>query len=213
MIVGSRTLLHLSRKQVANKSLLYRVAAGNYSTAAASDEYHSLNDQLFHEMQNPVAFNGDKAAIFDNTECKERRFVPFEIKEVSFKCGMGIMGALVWSYTLPLGVVGELAASAFALNWMYRSLTIMSSTVRKIELHKDGRTVTVTPRVGSSFDVKISAVQKLKHEKDLVQTFEESYLFPVQISGKKWYLHGQGQESIKHGEAFRAVINGQSIKL
>mgnify|MGYP007058521157 CR=1 FL=1 len=109
--------------------------------------------------------------------------------------------------------MGEIAAASFALNWAYRSFTIMSSTVRKIELHKDGRTVTVTPRIGGAFDVKISTVQKLKHEKDLVQTFEESYLFPVQIGGKKWYLHGQGQESIKHGEAFRAVINGQSIKL
>ena len=62
-------------------------------------------------------------------------------------------------------------------------------------------------------DVKISQVQKLKHEKDLIQTFEEAYLFPVNIAGKKYYLHGNGQESIKHGEAFRAIINGQSIKL
>ena len=92
-------------------------------------------------------------------------------------------------------------------------MTIMTSTVRKIELHKDGKTVTVTPRIGSAWDAKISDVQKLKHEKELVQTFEDSYLFPVQISGKKWLLHGQGQEAIKHGEAFRAIINGQSIKL
>ena len=126
---------------------------------------------------------------------------------------MGIMGTMVWSYMMPVPGICEVTASAFALNWMYRSFTIMSATVRKIELHKDGRTVTVTPRIGSAFDVKISAVRKLKHEKDLVQTFEESYLFPVSISGKKWFLHGQGQESIKHGEAFRAVINGQSIKL
>ena len=84
----------------------------------------------------------------------------------------------------------------------------MSSSIRKIELHQDGRTVTVTPRIGNAWDVKISQVQKLKHEKDLVQTFEEAYLFPVKISGKEYYLHGNGQESIKHGEAFRAVING-----
>jgi len=99
MIVGSRTLLHLTKKsQFANKSLFSRVAACNYSSASSADEYHSLNDQLFHEMQNPVAFQGDKAAIFDNTECLERRFVPFEIKEVSFKCGMGIMGTMVWGH-------------------------------------------------------------------------------------------------------------------
>ena len=214
MIVGSRTLHHLS-KRTPNPTLLSRVASASYASASAtSDEYHSLNDQLFHEMQNPVSFQGgDKAAIFDSTECQERRFVPFEIKEVSFKCGMGIAGTMFWEYMYCTGLFGEVVAASFALNWVYRTVSIMSATVRKVELHKDGRTVTVTPRIGSAFDCKISDVQKLKHEKELVQTFEESYLFPVQIAGKKWYLHGQGQESIKHGEAFRAVINGQSIKL
>ena len=96
---------------------------------------------------------------------------------------------------------------------MYRVGTIMTSSVRKIELHRDGRTVTVTPRIGSAFDAKVSDVRKLQHEKELIQTFEESFLYPVEIKGKKWLLHGQGQESIKHGEAFRAIVNGQSIKL
>ena len=123
------------------------------------------------------------------------------------------MGAMTWSYIAPMGLWGEIAAASFALNWAYKSMMIMSSTVRKIELHKDGKTVTIHPRIGSAMDVKISDVQKLKHEKDLVQTFEESYLFPITIAGKKYFLHGQGQEAIKHGEAFRAVINGQSIKL
>ena len=46
-----------------------------------------------------------------------------------------------------------------------------------------------------------------------METYEEAYLFPVKINGKQLYLHGQGQESVKHGELFRAIINGQSIKL
>jgi hypothetical protein len=54
---------------------------------------------------------------------------------------------------------------------------------------------------------------KLEHEKNLVQTFEEGYLFPIEVSGKKYLLNGYGQESIKHGEAFRAIVNGQSLKL
>ena len=164
-------------------------------------------------MSNPVAFQGDKAAIFDSTQTAERRFVPFEIKELSFKCSMGIMGVQVWDYMWHLGMLSEGIALAFAFQWVYQSMNIMTATVRKIELHKDGKTVTVTPRIGSAWDAKITDVQKLKNEKDLVNTFEESYLFPVQIAGKKWLLHGQGQEAIKHGEAFRAIINGQSIKL
>ena len=160
-----------------------------------------------------MAFQGEKASVFDATSTNERRFVPHEIKELSFKCGMGFMGTMVWEYMYGFGLFSELFAAGFVVNWCYRSLSIMTATVRKIELHRDGKTVTVTPRVGSPWDAKIQDITKLKHEKELVETFEESYLFPVKISGKKWYLHGNGQESIKHGEAFRAIINGQSLKL
>ena len=73
--------------------------------------------------------------------------------------------------------------------------------------------MTLHPRIGSAFTAQIKDVEKLKHEKSLVETFEESYLFPVSVGGKKYYLHGNGQESIKNGEVFRAIINGQAIKL
>ena len=207
MLFASRNLYRLSKAQK-----VMPIASRTFS-AAASEEYHSLNDQMLHELQNPVAFQGDKAAVFDSSETTERRFVPFEIKELTFKCSMGCMGVFVWDYMYHFGFYSEMAAAAFVLNWAYKSVSIMTATVRKIELHKDGKTVTITPRIGSAWDAKISDVQKLKHEKALIETFEESYLFPVQIAGKKYYLHGQGQEAIKHGEAFRAVINGQSVKL
>ena len=93
MFVGSRTLMRLQKA----KAMPAFVSRAAYSSTAA-DEYHSLDDQLFHEMANPVAFNGDKAAIFDSSSSSERRFVPFEIKELTFKCGMGAMGALTWDY-------------------------------------------------------------------------------------------------------------------
>ena len=55
----------------------------------------------------------------------------------------------------------------------------MGSTVRKIELHPDGKTVSFYPAVASKFDVAIKDIKKLKHEKNLLDTFEEAYLFPV----------------------------------
>ncbi len=87
--------------------------------------------------------------------------MPFELKELTFKCGMGAMGVFCWDYMYHMGFYSEIAAAAFVLNWAYKSMTIMGSTVRKIELHKDGKTLTVTPRIGSSWDVKISEVRKL----------------------------------------------------
>ena len=66
----------------------------------------------------------------------------------------------------------------------------MAFTVRKIELHKDGRTVTLYPKVGAPFKALIKDIEKLRHEKTLVETYEEAYLFPVKINGKQLYLHG-----------------------
>ena len=122
---------------------------------------------------------------------------------------------MVLSHVHPLlfSPYDSIAAAGFALNWMYMSMSYMAYTVRKIELHKDGRTVSVHPRVGSVYTAQIKDIEKLRHEKTLVETYEEAYLFPVKINGKEIYLHGQGQESIKNGELFRAIINGQSIKL
>jgi len=61
--------------------------------------------------------------------------------------------------------------------------------------------------------VNIKDIKKLAHEKTLVDTFEESSMFPIQVGKATYYIHGQGQECIKHGEVFRAIINGQSIKV
>ena len=90
---------------------------------------------------------------------------------------------------------------------------MMGTTLRKIELHQDGKTVTLYPAVRGKFDAQIKDIKKLKHEKELLNTFEESYLFPIEVKGQKWSLHGNGHESVKNGEVFRAILNGQSIKL
>ena len=85
--------------------------------------------------------------------------------------------------------------------------------MRVVELHKDGKEVTFHPALGSAFTAKIKDVKKLRNEKSLVETYEESYLFPLDVNGRKIFLHGNGHEAIKNGELFRAIINGQSIKL
>ena len=88
MFFASRSVLRLSRHRKA-----FSPCSQFSSAAARPDEYHSFDGQLLHEMHHPVAFQGDTAAVFDGTKSKERRFVPWEIKELSFKCSMGIMGA------------------------------------------------------------------------------------------------------------------------
>ncbi len=54
---------------------------------------------------------------------------------------------------------------------------------------------------------------KEQDEKALVETFEEPFLFPVKAAGQVYYLYGPGQEAIRDGELFRAIINGRRVSL
>ena len=70
---------------------------------------------------------------------------------------------------------------------------MLTKSVNKVDLHDDGKHVTLHPRVGAAFKVAISEITKQRHEKTLVETFEESYLFPISVQGKgSYYLHGNG---------------------
>lgn len=93
----------------------------------------------------------------------------------------------------------------------------MGYSIVKMDLHEDGKTVTLTFKTGGTKTVRIRDISKLKPEKALVETFEEAYLFPVLItegsSKQTYYFLGSGQEAIKNGEIFRAIINGETIKL
>lgn len=178
----------------------------------ASSEYHSL-DHAVYEPAHPVSFKNNRLSVFDNRTTSEARYAPFALKETSFKHAMGFAGTMVWDHLHPMGFYTELAAAGWALSWAYQSWTLLGSSVRHVELHNDGKTVTLHPSLGSSFDAKIKDIKKLAHEKTLVETYEEAFLFPVEVNGKRYNLHGNGQESIKHGELFRAIVNGQAIKL
>ena len=41
-------------------------------------------------------------------------------------------------------------------------------------------------------NVNIKDIRKGEHEKALVETFEESSLYPLNVGSKTYYLHGQG---------------------
>ena len=180
---------------------------------ASTSDYHSLDDHIFYEPRHPVVFSGDRFSVFDNREASERRFAPYQMKELAFKNVMGISGTYVWLHLFPQMPLFELAIPVWMVNWGYQSWKCMSAAVRHVELHNDGKSLTIHPMIGSPVVAKIKDIKKLEHEKSLVETFEESFLFPIEVNGTKYLLHGNGHESIKHGEVFRAILNGQSIKL
>lgn len=83
----------------------------------------------------------------------------------------------------------------FVLNWINTVYNYMSNAIVKIDLHEDGKTVTLTYKGGKSVDTQVKNIYKKTHEKALVETFEESYLFPITIkegaNSKNAFILGQ----------------------
>ena len=129
------------------------------------------------------------------------------------------MGFVIADYLFhPSNLFYSFGVMGFGLNWIYRIYSYMGHAITKIELHEDGKSITVTFKTGGSQDIKIKDIVKQRHEKELVQTFEEGFLFPVEVPTKNdkkqtLYIYGSTQENIKNGEIFRAIINGQAIKI
>ena len=165
-------------------------------------------------MQHPLAFNNKVATVFNGEESKERRFVPWEIKEAAFKNGMGCVGVGIVNAIMPLGQLFHLSQIYFCLNFTLQSWKMMNNAVTRMDLHDDGKSVTLHfgRTGGRTQKVAIKDIQKVQPLKSLVETYEESTMYPVKVGGKTVYFNGPGQEAIRHGEAFRAIVNGQHIK-
>ena len=141
--------------------------------------------------------------------------MPFEVKEAAIKNGLGLIGVNMLSVMMTIDGLYSAMSMFFVLNYGYKCWQLMGNAVTKIELKDDGKKVNLHfGRFGGQVvTTDISAVEKLKHEKALVETYEESFLFPIKVGSKTYYIHGHGQESIKNGEVFRAIVNGENIKL
>ena len=144
----------------------------------------------------------------------EPKYTPYELKEATIKNFLGVFGCVGLNYLFGLSpTLYSLGVAGFSFNWVYRVYSYMGHAITKIELHEDGKTVTVTYKTGGQQLLKIKDIQKQQSEKELVQTFEEGFLFPVEVpaTGDKkqtLYIYGSSQEAIKNGEIFRAIING-----
>ena len=69
---------------------------------------------------------------------------------------MGMAGTLVIDNMFPMGMLTQLVCAGWCFNWAFSSYQYMSSAIAKVELHKDGKSVTITPKFGSAFTAKIS---------------------------------------------------------
>lgn len=121
----------------------------------------------------------------------------------------------MWDSVFSMGQLYAGAQTIFCLNYCRTVYNLMNNAVTKVVLLDGGKQVELTfgRTTGKTATVNIKDIQKEAHEKTLVETYEESTMFPLKVGGTTYYLNGQGQECVKNGELLRAIINGQSIKM
>ena len=190
------------------------MSARLFSTAAAGD-YTTIQQDRFYTPQRPVDFTNKELTVFDGKSVTERKFVPWEVKEAGIKNGFGLVGTYCASLLFPMGNMWGACNLFILANYCRVSWGFLSNAVTKVDLLSNGRQVNFTfgRWSGSVVTVDIKDIKKLDNERTLVETMEESSMFPVSVNGKTYYINGQGAEAVKNGEVFRAIINGQSIKV
>ena len=112
--------------------------------------------------------------MFNGQDCKDKSKVPFEVKEASIKGALGIIGIYGASNLFTLGPLYGTLQAFVGFNYVYTVWNLMSNAVTRVDLHDDGKKVTLTfGRVGGkTVIVDIKDIHKVKNEKALVETFE-----------------------------------------
>lgn len=91
--------------------------------------------------------------------------MPYEVKETTIKNFLGVGGMIIIDYLfLPAVLYGSgfytVGCLYFGLNWMYRVNGYLGHAITRIDLHKDGKTVTVTFKTGGTQIIKIKDIMK-----------------------------------------------------
>ena len=67
--------------------------------ASATADYQTLDQAKFYQPERKV----ESMTIFNSEDCKERKFVPWEVKDAIFKNAKGIVGVVMADTLFSLG--------------------------------------------------------------------------------------------------------------
>ena len=121
--------------------MLISATQARYFSAAAG--YETVIQDKFYSPVRPLSFSGASTVIFDG-ETKERKFVPWEVKEATIKNSLGLLGIYMFDIVTPLGPAYGLAQAFFCINYCRSVWGLMSNAVTKMELMNDGKRVQLT---------------------------------------------------------------------
>lgn len=83
------------------------------------------------------------------------------MKEATVKNILGVVGSIVIDYLFhPGSLFYSSAVTFFSVNWVYTLYSYMINAITKMDLHEDGKTVTLTFKSGNTKTVNINSIAK-----------------------------------------------------
>ncbi len=189
--------------------------------------------EQFYPIRGIPEFQNGLFTVFENKSLDVK--VPYLIKEYSTK-GFLFTLFLIWggrlfaAYT-PAKVVSYSMMYSFipagVFTFFYGKIVwTMMNAVSTIRLKENGTHVILEfKNLLNPLEVEISRLRKVEPETIFNECYYEPNLYPIDIdyediyskysfrSKRRVYLYSDSHESIRNGEIFRAIINGQNIKL
>mmetsp|Transcript_7931 Transcript_7931/g.13311 ORF Transcript_7931/g.13311 Transcript_7931/m.13311 type:complete len:115 (-) Transcript_7931:417-761(-) len=84
-------LCHLQQSSLLGRQQQFRCFSS--ATSSTSGEYESIQQDIWYTPNNAVTFTNSKFTVFSLEDVKERKFVPFEVKEATIKASLYSLGA------------------------------------------------------------------------------------------------------------------------
>ena len=101
LISFNLNMLQKAFRPLAGKQMIQR--SQRLFSAASNAEYQTIDHDRWYTPTNKVNFSGKQLTVFNSNDCKEVRYVPWEVKEASFKGTVGIFTVYLMNLVQPLG--------------------------------------------------------------------------------------------------------------
>lgn len=116
------------------------------------EDFEIFEDYSIYTPVRKVDFTSGKTTVFhEERKPSQPRYIPYEIKQTTLKSFLSILGLNILDFYLrPNPLFYSVATAGVCVNWFYRFYTYMANAITKMELHDDGKTVTITFKTGGS---------------------------------------------------------------
>ena len=187
----------------------------------------------FYPIRGIPEFQNGLYTVFENKSLDVK--IPYQIKEYTIKgflytfflCWGGrFLGAYTNAKIISVSMLYSFIPASVFTFFYSKIIWTMLNAVNAIRLKENGTHVIFEfKNLLSPLEVEISRLRKINSESIFYECFYEPTLYPIEIDyndiyGKyslrnlrTVYIYGDSHESIKNGEIFRAILNGQNIKL